>query len=212
VPTAPNLAGRHAQVLIRRNEEHRARPRRERRSTSVDVAQSWLGESPCETPRRPVAGATTHSERPGSNDFVAAGQTATQGIPSMSRKLFNNTLAALCTFALLFAVTVGVDAQSDDPIFEEDVICSIKVGPNFYVVPVDLRPALEAYLGATATVEPMSSFLGRVGPANPLKSVRFEGGYPGTSVAQSLGGLGYNTSTSVTPELAGANTAVTLTA
>ena len=129
----------------------------------------------------------------------------------MSRKLISNTVAALCTVALLFAVAVGVDAQSDDPLFEDDVICSIQQGRDLWVAPESLRPALEAHLGQTATVEPMSSLLGRIPSATKANSVRFEGGFPGPNVSLCLDALGYTTSTDVSSEIAGANSAVSRT-
>ena len=163
-------------------------------------------------PRRQDAGASTDSERPGSTILIAAGLTAIQGIETMSRKLFNTTLAALCTAALLFAVAVGVEAQSDDPIFEEDLVCSIQAGPELWIVPAVMQPVLENHLGLAAIVEPMAALLLRIPAASPSSFVRFEGGYPGGTVAAHLDSLGYRLEIQSTPDLLGAITAVTRTA
>jgi len=162
-----------------------------------------------ETPRRQDAGASTDSERPGSTFLIAAGLTAIQGIDTMSRKLFNTTLAALCTAALLFAVAVGVEAQSEEPLFEEDLVCSIQIGTELWIVPAVMQPVLENHLGLAAIVEPMAALLLRMPAATPSSSVRFEGGYPGGTVAAHLDSLGYRLEVQSTPELLGTLTAVT---
>jgi len=131
----------------------------------------------------------------------------------MSRHFFNktilqNTIAAVCTIALLFAVVVVVEAQTDEPLFEEELVCSIQQGPVLYVAPANLQQALEQSLGATAQVETLGALLSRVPPANQSNAVRFEGGYPAGNAAQSLNLLGYVTAMTVTPEIPGALIAV----
>ena len=130
----------------------------------------------------------------------------------MSRKLINNLTAAFCTVALLFAVTVGVEAQSDDPIFEDDIICSIQIGSDWHVAPAAKQNALENHHGQTATVESMAALLLRLPQAGTFNTVRFEGGYPGGSVGTGLDNLGYTLEVPVTPLLNGVNTAVLRTA
>ena len=71
---------------------------------------------------------------------------------NMSRKLFTNTLTIFCTAALLFAVAMGVEAQSDDPLFEDDIVCSIRDGQDLWVAPLHQKTELENHLGETATV------------------------------------------------------------
>lgn len=127
----------------------------------------------------------------------------------MSRTFFNktiiqNTLAAVCTLALLFAVAVVVEAQTDEPIFEDDIICSIQQGPILYVAPASLKQALESTLGATAQVESLGALLLRVPPANNTNVVRFEGGYPAGAAVQGLCQLGYVTEMTAQPEIPGA--------
>lgn len=131
----------------------------------------------------------------------------------MSRHLSNktflqNTIAAVCTIALLFAVVVVVEAQTDEPIFEEDVICSIQQGPVLYVAPANLKQALELSLGAPAQVETLGALLLRVPVASHKNVVRFEGGYPVGAAAQSLSLLGYCMEMNVQPEIPGALVAV----
>ena len=131
----------------------------------------------------------------------------------MSRHFFNktiihNTIAAACTVALLFAVAVVVEAQTDEPLFEEDIVCSIQQGPVLHVAPASLQHALELSLGAPAQVETLGDLLARVPVANESNLVRFEGGYPAGSAAQSLCQLGYVNETAVQPEVPGVSQAV----
>lgn len=130
----------------------------------------------------------------------------------MSRKLINNTATVICTVALLFAVAVGVEAQADDPIFEEDIICSIQSGNDWWIAPLAKKNALENHLGMTATTESMADLLLRLPQAGTSNSVRFEGGFPGGSVAGDLDALGYDVETPATPVLNGVNVAVLRTA
>ena len=43
-------------------------------------------------------------------------------------------LAALCTAALVFALAVGVDAQSNKPIDEDDIVASVVVGAELITI------------------------------------------------------------------------------
>ena len=126
----------------------------------------------------------------------------------MSRKLFNNTLAALCTFALLFAVAMGVEAQTDDPLFEDDIVCSIQDGSELWVAPLQHKAALESQLGETATVEPFAALLDRMPQASNQATIRFEGGYPSGTAASELNALGYVTEVPVPATLRGCKSAV----
>jgi hypothetical protein len=126
----------------------------------------------------------------------------------MPRKIINNTLAVACTLALLFAVAMGVEAQTDDPLFEDDIVCSIQSGNDLWVAPVLLRGQLETHLGCQATVEPLSSLLQRIPPATQQSTLRFEGGYPSGTVAVGLSDLGYTSEVPVPTELVGAKSSV----
>ena len=99
-----------------------------------------------------------------------------------------------CFFALLFAAAVGVvDAQTDSPIDEDDIIVSVPVGDDFWISPLALKIELEMATGGIATIETMADLLGRLPTATPSNGVRFEGGMPALAVQQDLGMLGYQT-------------------
>ena len=127
-------------------------------------------------------------------------------------KKFTNTLAALTTIALLFAVAVGVEAQSEDPILDDDIVCSIQVGGDVWVARVNQKSALENHFGEAATVETLGQLVGRLPTAGSTNSVRFEGGAPSSDVRMDLADLGYETLGTANPEIPGAASAYTFTA
>lgn len=111
----------------------------------------------------------------------------------MSNFLRNNTFAIFCVLALAIAGTVrGVDAQTDDPIFDEDdLVCCVVVNDTHWVVPVALQSALEWYLEAPGAVSTMAELIDSLLPATTTSAVRFEGGFPSAVVALALDARGY---------------------
>ena len=107
---------------------------------------------------------------------------------------------------------MGVEAQSDDPLFEDDIVCSIRDGQDLWVAPLHQKTELENHLGETATVEPFAALLDRMTQATTLNSVRFEGGYPAGSAVAELNGLGYAVEVPATTMLPSSNSAVVRTA
>ncbi len=131
----------------------------------------------------------------------------------MSKNIRNNVLAVICTFALLFAAAVVVEAQTDNPIFDDELVASIQDGDTWWIVPVSLVDQLELHLGEQATIETMSQLLTRLPLASSVNDLRFEGGYPSVSVSQDLDTLGYVTQSSAqTASLPGAGHAYVRTA
>ena len=119
----------------------------------------------------------------------------------MSRYLRNNAFAIFCTLALVIAATVsGVEAQTEDPIFDEDeLICCITTGDTHWVVPVALQSAAEWYLGTTGQIDTMGAFVSSLLPATPTSAVRMEGGFPSPLIAQQLDARGYLTEMPLDP-------------
>jgi hypothetical protein len=129
--------------------------------------------------------------------------------------MFNNTIrknviASFCFFALLFAAAVGVvDAQSENPIEDDEILACVSVGDEIWATPVALKQQLEDVTGQPATVETMSHLMGRLPVATPSNGLRFEGGYPSVSVAQNLDDLGYESQIQIAqPAVPGAMMAV----
>ena len=109
----------------------------------------------------------------------------------MSKYFRTTTVAAtLCALALVFAAAV-VEAQSEDPIMDDEILCSITVGEAVWAAPVAHQVALELHFGQPATLETMRQLLDRLPPASPTSAVRIEGGHLGLGVAQDLEALGY---------------------
>ena len=113
----------------------------------------------------------------------------------MSKNIRNNVLAAICTFALLFAAAVVVEAQADNPILDDELVASIQDGDMTWIVPVSLVDQLEEHLGEQATIEKLGDLVDRLPVASSVNGLRFEGGYPAVSVSQDLYSLGYTVST-----------------
>ena len=117
-------------------------------------------------------------------------------------------LTAIFTVALLFAAALGVDAQSNKPINDDDIVACIQVGPELWVTHLGLQGELEIRHGQSAVVEPMGLLLQNLPVAAPGRTVRFEGAVPSSSVSDDLDALGYTQSQFVTPELPSALVAV----
>jgi hypothetical protein len=129
--------------------------------------------------------------------------------------MFNNTtrknvIASFCFFALLFAAAVGVvDAQTENPIEEDDIVASVAVGDEFWTAPVALKEELEVATGRIATVETMTQLLNRLPLATPSNGLRIEGGYASPVVRFKLENLGYDSLTNIqSPAVVGATVAV----
>ena len=128
----------------------------------------------------------------------------------MATFIRSHFLTGLCVFALLFAAAAGVvDAQSENPIDEDDILCSVAMGDEVWAAPLALRTELEAATGQTAIVETARSLLGRLPPATQNNGVRFEGGLPSVQVREDLHDLGYTREQILEqPDIAGATIAV----
>ena len=126
----------------------------------------------------------------------------------MSSKTFTHITAAFCTIALLFAGYMGAEAQTEDPIFEEDLVCSIQSGNEYVVATIALKLELEQQFGQVAVIEPLGVLIARLPNATTTNAVRFEGGWPQGAAASNLHGLGYTLQSDTQPILAGATVAV----
>lgn len=130
----------------------------------------------------------------------------------MSNTIRNNVFASFCFFAMLFAAAVGVvDAQSVDPIEDDDILACVTMGDEVWAAPVALKPVLEDFTGQPATVETARQLLDRLPPANSTNGVRFEGGRPSSTVRQDLDSLGYKTMVPASVQLQGSAEAYQLT-
>lgn len=119
----------------------------------------------------------------------------------MSSFLRKNAFAIFCTLALVIAAGISsVDAQTEDPIFDEDeLICCITTGDTHWVVPQALQGAAEWFLNASGQVQTVSEFVNGLLPATSTSAVRMEGGFPSPTVAQELDARGYITETLLDP-------------
>ena len=126
----------------------------------------------------------------------------------MSNKTFTHVTAVFCTIALLFAAYMGAEAQSEDPIFEEDLICSIQSDGECWVATMNLKGELEHHLGQVAVVETLGQLIDRLPVATRDNKVHFEGGWPMGVASNDLDDLGYRLQSSTPPSLAGAVVAV----
>lgn len=129
----------------------------------------------------------------------------------MSNKIFTNLTAIFCTVALLFAGYMGAEAQTEEPIFEDELICCIQSGNEYVVAPMQLKQELESHFGQVAVTESLGTLIARLPAATTLNGVRFEGGWPQGMAASNLHGLGYTLQTSTPPTLSSATVAVLLT-
>lgn len=131
----------------------------------------------------------------------------------MSNKIRNNVFASFCFFAVLFAAAVGVvDAQSEHPIDDDDVLACVTVDDVVYATPVALKAELENATGQVATVETTQELINRLPNATTNNGVRFEGGMPTQGVQEDLEQLGYVTMQSEAPTVQGAQSAYLLIA
>ncbi|MDA1195210.1 MAG: hypothetical protein O2894_08500 [Planctomycetota bacterium] len=121
-------------------------------------------------------------------------------------------LSAFCFAALLFATVVGVDAQTEIPIGEDEIVASVSVGDHVWVSPIARKTELEDVTGQVATVESLGSLLSRLPLASGQNGVRFEGRVPASDVQAELANMGYGTQTSQVPQVPGATVAVLRTA
>ena len=130
----------------------------------------------------------------------------------MSNTIRNNVIASFCFFAVLFAAAVGVvDAQSQTPIDDEDILACVTMGDEVWAAPVALKPALESATGQNATVETTRQLLDRLPQASSSNGVRFEGGNPSQAVRQDLKSLGYDVIAPTQPQVPGAQHAYSAT-
>jgi hypothetical protein len=133
----------------------------------------------------------------------------TKGITMFNNTIRKNVIASFCFFALLFAAAVGVDAQTDSPIEEDDIVASVSVGDEFWTAPVALKQALEVATGQVAIVETMTQLLNRLPAATPSNGLRIEGGYASPVVKFKLENLGYDSLMNLEqPAVVGATIAV----
>ena len=130
----------------------------------------------------------------------------------MSNTIRNNVFASFCFLAVLFAAAVGVvDAQSIDPIEDDDILACVTMGDEVWAAPIALKPALENATGKNATVETARQLLDRLPVASATNGVRFEGGNPSQAVRQDLHSLGYASILPSTSQVQGAQAAYTAT-
>ncbi len=111
----------------------------------------------------------------------------------MSSYIRKNAFAILCTLALVVAGIASADAQTEEPIFdeEEDIVACVHIGDLYHVVPVAHAPALETFYGVTPTIESVVDFVANLPFANSSITVRIEGASLAPSIDIALCERGY---------------------
>jgi len=116
----------------------------------------------------------------------------------MSKNFRNHVAATLCALALVLTAA-AVEAQSEDPILDDELMCCITLDEVVWAVPVAYQPQLEAYLGQPGVIRTARELLDVLPPAGPTNAVHIEGGYPGLGFAQGLDALGYTMQITLDP-------------
>ena len=116
---------------------------------------------------------------------------------------------ALVTIVGLTALllTSGIEAQTNMPIFDDEIVASVQDGDTTWVAPSSLAQELAAETGQTPTISTMDVVLDDLPDGSTGHKVRFEGGYAAGNVPQSLIDRGYGSSSGDDPELPSAEDA-----
>lgn len=117
----------------------------------------------------------------------------------MQNKRYNVSIMAAAVFALtvLFIPVGDAFAQTQLPIFADDIVASITDGDTTWIAPVSLRTELEQELNAQASVGTLGEVIDSLPAASTGRTLRFEGGWPAGDAVTDLDTLGYDESTDI---------------
>lgn len=116
-------------------------------------------------------------------------------------------LASLFSICLL-ALSLAPSSEASifwTPIFEDDIVASVEVGTEVWVVPFARAADLSAYAGTQACQHSLDALLDAIEGGYSPSAVRFEGCHAAEAGAARLSAEGYGTVSSVAPQVNGSS-------